>query len=256
MDRLSVWFQGLRAGALDYDERTNSFTLAYDPDYLARTDAAALSVSLPLREAAYDPYVSRKFFENLLPPEVVRRKLELVLHISVGNVFGCLKALGRDCAGAISVYPDDERPDETADEQLLELSDAEAEAAILSLPQRPLLIGAYDGFRMSAAGAQDKLIARIRQGKLVLPLFGAASTDIIKPEVARFGSAGSVPAGLKSYPARLAPDSRAQRDGRMPRWRTDRLANAREARRLGYGSPLGYFVGRPRSASTGTRASK
>ena len=185
MERLSVWLQGLRAGALDYDDRTNSFTFSYDPDYLARNDAAALSVSLPLREAAYDPYVSRKFFENLLPPEVVRRKLELVLHISVGNVFGCLKALGRDCAGAISVYPEDERPDETADEQLLELTDDEAEAAILSLPQRPLLIGAYDGFRMSAAGAQDKLIARIRRDRLVLPLFGAASTDIIKPGVTR-----------------------------------------------------------------------
>ena len=42
MERLSVWFQGLRAGALDYDDRTNSFTFSYDYDYLARDDAAAL----------------------------------------------------------------------------------------------------------------------------------------------------------------------------------------------------------------------
>ena len=186
MERLAVWFQGTRIGSLDLDERTNSFCFSYDADYLSQGDAIALSVSLPLRAEPFDPYASRKFFENLLPPEVVRRKLELVLHVSVGNVFGCLKALGRDCAGAVSIYPEDEAPDDAAAaERLLELTDEEAERAIGELPQRPLLIGSYDGFRMSAAGAQDKLIARVCDGHLVLPLFGAASTDIIKPAVMR-----------------------------------------------------------------------
>lgn len=184
-ERLLVWFQGVKAGALEYDGRTNSFTFAYGGDYLASENALSISASLPLREQPYDAYASRKFFENLLPPEIVRRKLEMVLHVSVGNVFGCLKALGRDCAGAISLYPEGEVPDESGEEQLLELTDGEAEEAIRSLPQRPLLVGAHDGFRMSAAGAQDKIIARIRDGRLFLPLFGAASTDIVKPAASR-----------------------------------------------------------------------
>jgi len=185
MERLIVWFRERQAGSLSLDERTNSFVFAYDGGYLADGKAVPVSVSLPLREEPFDPYVSRKFFENLLPPEVVRRKLERVLHISVGNVFGCLKALGRDCAGAISVYPEGAAPEESGEERILELTDEEAESAILSLPQRPLLIDAYEGFRMSAAGAQDKIVARIRNGHLALPLFGAASTDILKPAVAR-----------------------------------------------------------------------
>jgi len=185
MERLAVRFRHRRVGTLTFDERTNSFFFAYDGDYLTGENPVAISVSLPLREAPFDSYVSRKYFENLLPPEVVRRKLERILHVSVGNVFGCLKALGRDCAGAVSVYPEEEAMQESGAERLLELSDEEAEAAIVSLPQRPLLVDAYDGFRMSAAGAQDKVIARICDGHLVLPLFGAASTDIIKPAVAR-----------------------------------------------------------------------
>lgn len=185
MERLNVWFCGLKVGFLDCERKTNSFTFSYSGDYLSRSDARAISTSLPLQAEAFDPYSSRKFFENLLPPEVVRRKLEMVLHVSVGNVFGCLKALGRDCAGAIAVYPEDEEPNDTEEERLLELSEGESEAAVRALPQRPLLVGAYDGFRMSAAGAQDKVIARVREDRLVLPLYGAASTDIVKPAVDR-----------------------------------------------------------------------
>lgn len=185
MERLAVWFQGVRAGTIEYDEATNSFTFSYDAEYLADSRAVRMSASLPLRPEPFDPYVSRKYFENLLPPEIVRRKLEIVLHISAGNVFGALKALGRDCAGAVSIYPDGEAPDEAGAERLLVLTEEEAEKAIRSLPQRPLLVGKYDGFRMSAAGAQDKVIARVCDGALVLPLYGAASTDIVKPSAQR-----------------------------------------------------------------------
>lgn len=55
------------------------------------------------------------FFENLLPPDQVRRKLGPVLHLSRHNIFGFLEALGGDCAGAISLWPPNVAPHE-ADE--------------------------------------------------------------------------------------------------------------------------------------------
>lgn len=186
MERLAVWFKDSLAGTLEYDGKTNSFVFAYSSDYLSSPKALALSVKLPLREEAYDAYETKKFFENMLPPEVVRRKLEVVLGISAGNVFGCLKVLGRDCAGAISIFPEGESPNvEPRNEKVLTLTEAEEEAAIRSLRERPLLVGFHEGFRMSATGAQDKIVARVRDGRLALPLYGAASTDIVKPAASR-----------------------------------------------------------------------
>ena len=69
------------------------------------------------------------------------------------------------------------------------LSDDEAGHILDSLEQRPLDVG-EDGFRISGAGAQDKLIACIHDGKVVLPLNGTPSTHIIKTEIR--GYPGSV----------------------------------------------------------------
>ena len=42
------------------------------------------------------------------------------------------------------------------------------------------------GYRYSAAGAQDKLVVRLNDGKLFLPLDGTPSTHIVKPGAADF----------------------------------------------------------------------
>ena len=69
--------------------------------------AVPISKSLPLKDEAFGPLVSRAFFENLLPPEVVLRKLEKILHHDRRNTFAFLKELGGDCAGAVSLCPED-----------------------------------------------------------------------------------------------------------------------------------------------------
>lgn len=182
IERLKVYLSGTQAGFLAWDSELDVFSFNYIPDYLRRDKAMPISRSLPLKEGAFNALASRTFFENLLPPEVVRRKLEKILHHDWRNTFAFMKELGGDCAGAISLYPEDCEPG-IADDSVRELSEDEADEILRALPERPLLQGLVDGYRISVAGAQDKLVARVRSGRLALPLYGAASTHIVKPEM-------------------------------------------------------------------------
>ena len=185
MEQLDVFLLGERVGVLESDR--GKLTFHYLSEYLRRADAAAISYSLPLQSEPFDPVVTSVFFDNLLPPDVVRKRLGKILHLSRRNIFGFLEAIGGDCAGAIALYPP--ACTKTADASaptFRELSDEEASQILMDLPRRPLNIGKEDGFRISGAGAQDKLIASVKEGRIVLPLYGAPSTHIIKPPVAAY----------------------------------------------------------------------
>ena len=95
-ERLKVYLSGIQAGYLTWDSELDVFSFRYISDYLGRDRAVPISKSLPLREDAFDALASRTFFENLLPPEVVRRKLEKILHHDWRNTFAFLKELGGD----------------------------------------------------------------------------------------------------------------------------------------------------------------
>lgn len=185
MEQLDVFLLGERVGVLESDRGNLSFR--YLPEYLKRADAVAISYSLPLQLAPFDSPTTGVFFDNLLPPDVVRKRLGKILHLSRHNIFGFLKAIGGDCAGAIALYPatGTERTGASAP-AFRELSDNEAAQILMDLPKRPLNIGKEEGFRISGTGAQDKLIACVKAGKIFLPLFGAPSTHIIKPPVVAY----------------------------------------------------------------------
>ena len=185
MEKLDVFLLGEHVGVLESD-RGNLF-FRYLPDYLRKANAVAISYSLPLQSEPFDSTVTSVFFENLLPPDVVRRRLGKILHLSRHNIFGFLKAIGGDCAGAIALYPPSGAESEASSKPTFrELSEEESSQILMDLPRRPLNIGKEEGFRISGTGAQDKLIACVKDGKILLPLFGAPSTHIIKPPVAEY----------------------------------------------------------------------
>jgi len=181
MDELKVYLLNHLTGTLQAENGQLFFR--YDPAYLSRPGAVPISYSLPLQSGPFDPQLSTAFFANLLPPDVVRKRLGKILHLSRYNVFGFLKAIGGDCAGAVAVYPPDVCPSESGKEEYRELSDEEASEILSDLPKRPLNVGDEKGFRISGAGAQDKLIACVADGKISLPLYGTPSTHSIKPEI-------------------------------------------------------------------------
>ena len=178
---LDVYLLDRLAGRIDYVSRGNEMHFAYDPAYASDPSSQPLSFSLPIRIEPYDTGRTTKFFANLLPPEVVRRKLGPILHLSRHNIFGFLEALGADCAGAVSLRKPDDPPPKSTEERLLELADGDIAEILATLPKRPLYAGGIDGYRISGAGAQDKLLVRLSGHRVSLPLFGAPSTHLLKP---------------------------------------------------------------------------
>jgi serine/threonine-protein kinase HipA len=99
-----------------------------------------------------------------------------------GDVIGLLSAIGRDTAGALSfgmpggTSPVYWRPVETPDG---------LERIIEELPRKPFLVG-DEGVSMSLAGVQSKLaVALDEAGRICVPIGGAPSTHILKPDAER-----------------------------------------------------------------------
>lgn len=178
---LNVYFKNRFCGQVSWESERNRFVFRYAAEYLADPKAERLSFALPLQAEPFDEDVSYNYFANLLPPEVVRRKLEKCLHVSKNNIFGFLKEIGGDCAGAVALYAPGVKMNLGGEEKLEELDDAKASEILKSLKRRPLFAKGKDGYRYSAAGAQDKLVARVAEGRLLLPLNGTPSTHIVKP---------------------------------------------------------------------------
>lgn len=164
----------------------NNYDFRYDKTYLSDPKEVPLSLALPLRAEPFDSDRAYNYFANLLPPDVIRKKLEKFLHISKNNVFGFLKAIGGDCAGAVALYAPKFKTYLDGEEHLRRLSDMEAAEILRSLRRRPLYAAAETGYRYSGASAREKLVARVDGEDLVLSLFGTPSTHIVKPGAADF----------------------------------------------------------------------
>lgn len=185
MKRLAVYLNGARVGVLADGEEP---VFVYDPGWLAGGMAQPLSRQLPLQAGPFVGRTVRGFFAGLLPEAEPRDRIASILGISGGNDFAMLERIGGECAGAVSVLPEDLPPPIPGTGRLRWLGEAELSAIIAELPQRPLMAG-EEGIRLSLAGAQIKLPVVLDpedSNRVALPLDGTPSTHIIKPEPARF----------------------------------------------------------------------
>jgi serine/threonine-protein kinase HipA len=188
MKRLVVYLNGRRVGILtDADEPV----FAYEAEWLTGDGAYPLSRQLPLCSEAYSGRVVRGFFGGLLPEADPRDRIASILGISAGNDFALLERIGGDCAGAVSLLPEEMPAPSLSHGKLRWLAGNELADIIGKLPNQPLLAG-EEGLRLSLAGAQIKLPVVIDaeqpggEPRIALPLDGTPSTHIIKPEPARF----------------------------------------------------------------------
>jgi len=182
---LDVYFKNVFAGILSKSKHKNQLTFVYDTAYLNYKNSEQISASLPLRQEKYENDVVEPFFIGLLPEENAKVVIAKLLKTDVKNTFNLLKHLGGDCAGAIAIYSPNTSPNNNANNEYKTIEDEEAFEILSHLKQRPLYFG-DDDFRISSAGAQDKLIACIIDDKLALPLNGTPSTHIFKPNIQGF----------------------------------------------------------------------
>ncbi len=182
-DALDVYLHGDRAGTLERKSQAR-LRFAYAPDWV-EGERAPISLSLPVRERAYDHDKCAPFFEGLLPEGDFLKAISRTLQISARNPFQLLAEIGGECAGAISVGPVGGPIPGRVEHPPRWLGDAELGELLAGLPDRPLLgdIGEAEGFRISLAGAQDKVGVLFDGKRIGLSRGNPPSTDIVKAPI-------------------------------------------------------------------------
>ena len=103
MKQGNVYFKQLHAGIIREDE--DGYMFRYDPDYLLRSDARPVSLTLPLRNEPYVSQVLFPFFDGLIPEGWLLEVAIKSWKIDPGDRMGLLLACCQDCIGAVSVEP-------------------------------------------------------------------------------------------------------------------------------------------------------
>ncbi|MDR2901755.1 MAG: type II toxin-antitoxin system HipA family toxin [Lactobacillales bacterium] len=181
IETLNVFMKGVLVGHLFWDHKHLSFS--YTNEYRSDPTSAQLSLSLPLSHDLFPESDVEAYFSGLLPDENLRRRLARHLHVSDANTFGLLKEMGAECAGAVSILPDGMKPNNPLKPSFKALSEEESYELLMSLKKNPLGVDAYGNYRISGAGAQDKLMVCLFDSDIYLPQNGTPSTHIIKTNI-------------------------------------------------------------------------
>lgn len=205
-DELAVWLDNLRVAVIERDR--SRIRMSYTRDALERFDLGTplLSLSLPLTEEHYPQGVVRAFLDGLLPEGESRRAIAREVGVRENDTFGLIRAIGRDCAGALVVQPADEPPPGRPTTLTAErLTDDEIAGLVANLRSAPL--GTGGRVRISLAGVQEKLLlARMPDGAWGRPVDGTPSTHILKPEIAAYPNSVENEAFCMRYAKHLGLD--------------------------------------------------
>jgi serine/threonine-protein kinase HipA len=151
----------------------------YAQDWIGRRGAFPISVTMPLAMPEVAPTLFLPWAANLLPEADQLVMVGRQLGVSPGDTLGMLEAIGRDTAGALSFGAAGRR--DRASWRPID-TEYDLERILDELPRKPFLAG-EDGVSMSLAGVQSKIaVARDEGGRLYIPLDGAPSTHILKPD--------------------------------------------------------------------------
>jgi len=101
MRKAEIKFNDLTAGWLNQDE--NGFHFMYDKSYLTSNNPVAVSLTLPLREEAYNSQILFPFFDGLIPEGWLLDIAEKNWKLDPRDRMGLLLACCKDCIGAVSI---------------------------------------------------------------------------------------------------------------------------------------------------------
>ncbi len=181
-DALDVWYEHRRVGAL-WRNPVGLMGFRYHPEWIET--GFAISRSLPLADHEFPPEAAtaHRFFANLLPEGGVREQIVRDLKLPDSD-FELLRAIGGECAGALSILPLGREPSQ--ERHYHPLSDEEL-ARLAARRGRIHAAGPEDERpRLSLAGAQNKCPVLVRNGRYWLPRGEAPSSHILKFELADY----------------------------------------------------------------------
>lgn len=153
---------------------------AYCSAYLSDRSARPLSLSLPLREEAFDAHATATFFDGLLPEEGMRGAFGQAAHADAADYTRMLSRLNNESVGGLVFSTDMAFPD--GEQAYLPIERHE----LMRLGDAPLQTVVAWGMasRLSLAGAQTKVglyrNAGSEEAAWYLPHGSAPSTTIVK----------------------------------------------------------------------------
>lgn len=182
-DRLVGYLLKESGGAIEF---------RYEREWLDRSKAFPVSLSLPLREDPWRGEPVTAVFENLLPDSAdLRRRVAEKVGAAGVDAYSLLAAIGRDCVGALQFIVGDAAPPQGTTEISGEPVDDEAiERLLKTLAQAPLGLSRDDDFRISVAGAQEKTALLWQDGQWFKPHGVTPTTHLFKTQI------GALPNGI------------------------------------------------------------
>lgn len=186
---LLLWADGRRVGVIGHDARDDRWSLTYDAAWRADRQSFPLSPALPFSqpEGGHASASVKRFIEHLLPEG---RALGVAVRyngLAKTNVFGLIRALGVETAGALRFATNAAAHPVDADPAPREVSLQELDGRIAQRESLPFTV--WDGqVRMSMAGLQDKLLVYLdrplAEGGRMFLVDGRrlASTHLLKPD--------------------------------------------------------------------------
>ena len=197
MKDLPVHCGPVRVGQVEIaEDRRPSFR--YDPRWQASRDAFPVSLAMPLDRNLFPPEIVHPWLANLLPEERLLAGVAHNLGLARTDSLGLLEEIGGDVAGALSIGPSAPRQEWEYVPLTVLYGEPDPARALhrhfQDLRKRPFLAG-EDGVRLSLAGGQEKSVLAVigpngqpepglpgPEGRIAIPLKGAPSTIIVKPD--------------------------------------------------------------------------
>lgn len=178
-DGLNIWCDRRLVGYL-WRNTQGMMGFRYDEGWPAE-GGFQVSQTLPLQQGEFAPEdgYAHRFFANLLPEAGVRERT--VRDLKIPNTdFDLLRAIGGECAGALSVLRAEQQPStehlyhRITEEELLGLARRRGRVHAWADSERP---------RLSLAGAQDKCPVLVADDGFWLPKKESPSSHILKFEL-------------------------------------------------------------------------
>lgn len=148
----------------------------------------AISASMPIRKEPYGEESCEAYFGGLLPEsDTAKQLIGKRYGVSPNNSFALLRAIGYDCAGAVSCHAIDDPvvPQRSVPLTGKIITEDELYEHIKELPKKPLFMD-VEGLRLSLAGVQDKAAVCLIDNQIALSTGGCPTTHILKPASPHF----------------------------------------------------------------------
>ena len=179
--KLLVYYQKNLIGHLSR-ELNGAIEFQYDESWI--NNGYAISLSLPLTKSKYKGEAAAHYFQNLLPDNKnILEAVALKFGAQSIEAVDILAHIGRDCVGAISLYKADKKIEFEEKIKVKTLSSKQIANKIKNLSRDNPLGMEDNDFKLSLAGAQEKMALLYWQNKWCEPKGATATSHIIKKQM-------------------------------------------------------------------------